>query len=113
MSMSWIIRSITTVSLATRDAKGPRRRDSIRIGRSTIFRSSWTAPLKRSTWPMWSTAPARRAIANSSRASSSVGAIGFSTSTLTPASSRSAATAKCCSVGTATLATSTCPSSAR
>ena len=36
MSMSWIIRSITTVSFCTRGAKGPRRRDSIRIGARTI-----------------------------------------------------------------------------
>ena len=55
MSMSWIMRSITTESFCTRATKGPRRRDSMRIGRSTILRSSCTAPLKRSTWPTWST----------------------------------------------------------
>ena len=49
MSRSWIIRSITTLSFCTRGAKGPRRRDSMRIGRSTIFFSSCTAPLNRST----------------------------------------------------------------
>ena len=49
MSMSWIMRSITTESFWTRGAKGPRRRDSMRMGRSTIFRSSCTAPLNRST----------------------------------------------------------------
>src|SRR6266851_3042529 len=55
MSMSWIIRSITTESFCTRGTKGPSRRDSMRMGRSTILRSSCTAPLKRSTWPTWST----------------------------------------------------------
>ena len=47
MSMSWIIRSITTVSRCTRDANGPSRRDSMRIGARTICRSSSTAPLNR------------------------------------------------------------------
>src|SRR6185436_14628038 len=51
MSMSWIMRSITTVSFCTRGTNGPRRRDSIRIGDDTICLSSSTAPLKRSTWP--------------------------------------------------------------
>ena len=51
MSMSWIMRSMTTESCCTRGTKGPSRRDSMRMGRSTIFLSSWTAPLKRSTWP--------------------------------------------------------------
>ena len=55
MSMSWIMRSMTTESCWTRGMKGPRRRDSMRMGRSTIFLSSWTAPLKRSTCPTWST----------------------------------------------------------
>ena len=107
--MSWIMRSITTVSFCTRGTNGPRRRDSIRMGDDTICLSSSTAPLKRSTWPTCRMAPARWATANSSRASSSVGVMGFSTSTLMPASSRSRATWKCCSVGTATLATSTRP----
>src|SRR5438132_1334785 len=113
MSMSWIMRSITTVSFCTRDANGPSRRDSMRMGARTICRSSSTAPLNRSTWPTCRTAPVRSATAKSARASSSVGVIGFSTSTLTPASSRSRATAKCSPVGTATLATSTRPTSAR
>ena len=73
MSMSWIIRSITTESFCTRGTKGPSRRDSMRMGRSTILRSSCTAPLKRSTWPTWSTRRCSRAIRKSSLASSSVG----------------------------------------
>ncbi len=83
------------------------------MGCSTILRSSCTAPLKRSTWPTWRTTPLRRAISKSARASSRVGVIGFSTSTLTPASSRSRVTAKCWSVGTATVATSTRPMRSR
>ncbi len=113
MSMSWIMRSMTTESFATRGAYGPSRRDSTRMGRSTIFRSSWTAPLKRSTWPTWSTRLRARASRKSSFASSRVGVIGFSTRTCTPASSRSRVTSKCCSVGTATVATSTRPASSR
>jgi len=49
MSMSWIIRSMTTESSRTRGTNGPNRRDSMRMGRSTILRSSCTAPLNRST----------------------------------------------------------------
>jgi len=113
MSMSWIMRSITTVSFCTRGMNGPSRRDSMRIGAVTSCLSSSTAPLKRSTCPTCRMAPVRLAIANSSRASSSVGVIGFSTSTPMPASSRSRATWKCCSVGTATLTTSTRPISSR
>src|SRR5216683_6828570 len=94
MSMSWIMRSITTESSCTRGTKGPSRRDSIRMGRSTILRSSWTAPFNRSTWPTWSTRRCWRAKRNSSLASSRVEVIGFSTSTWAPASSRSRATAK-------------------
>ena len=85
---------MTTVSCCTRGTNGPSRRDSTRIGFATILRSSWTAPLNRSTWPTCRTTFRSRAMRKSSRASSSVEVSGFSTRTLMPASRQSFAISK-------------------
>ena len=94
-SMSWIIRSSTTATSEPRGLNGASRSLSMNRGASTNGSAARTARLNRSTCPVCSTAPVRRAIASSSSASSSVVAIGFSISTCSPRSSAGAATAKC------------------
>ena len=83
------------------------------MGFATILRSSWTAPLNRSTWPTCRTTFCERAIRKSSRASSRVEVKGFSTRTLMPASRHSLAISKWSGVGTAMDTTSTLPNSSR
>src|SRR5678816_3552712 len=76
-------------------------------GLTPISRATESAGLKRSTWPTWSTRPRSRARAAMARASSSVAAMGFSTSTWIPRSRSGQTTAWCAEVGTATETAST------
>ena len=80
-SMSWIIRSSTTATSAPRGLNGASRSLSMKRGASTYGNAARTARLNRSTCPVCTSAPVRAAIASSASASSSVVAIGFSTST--------------------------------
>ena len=112
-SRSWIIRSSTTSTSVPRSVKGASRWHSMKRGWVTSPSSASTAGLKRSRWPTWNTRSPRTANSTSAFASSTVVVTGFSTSTSTPAARRSRATSKWCWVGTATLAQSTRPASAR
>ena len=112
-SRSWIIRSSTTSTSVPRSVKGARRWHSMKRGRATMPSRTRMAGLKRSRCPTCSTRPRRAASSTSAFPSASVVVSGFSTSTSIPASSRSRDTAWWCWVGTATLAQSMRPMSAR
>ena len=61
--MSWIMRSITTVSFCTRGHERPQPAGLDEDGRGhQMLRARRTAPLNRSTWPTCRTAPVRAAI---------------------------------------------------
>ena len=81
-------------------------RGSVRSGRAAA-----TAGLNRSVWPTASVAPVFAAASIMASASARLRAIGFSTSTGTPAVRNGSATSRCSSVGTAIVTASTWPRS--
>ena len=91
-SMSWIMRSSTTETSVPRGLNGASRFDSMKRGLDNSLATARITGLKRSRWPTCSTQRRSAAIAMSSRASSAVAVIGFSTRTWTPACRKSHAT---------------------
>ena len=77
-SISWIIRSSTTLTSVARAVNGASRVDSMKRGPSSRSETPSSTLLKRSMWPTCSTSPPARASAISSAASSTVVVTGFS-----------------------------------
>ena len=108
MSMSWIMRSITTrVLLHARHegAQAPRLDEDRALDDLPQLLHGAVEPLHVADVQRRARRGGRSRRARAPPPAS--GVMGFSTSTLMPASRRSRVTWKCCSVGTATLATST------
>ncbi len=100
-SMSWIIRSNTTSMSSERGWNKASRWASMNLGRVTCGRAAIRAGLKRSTCPTWSLTPVRRAASIMASASSTVAAIGFSTSRCRPAAAARSAAPRWATVGSA------------
>ena len=112
--MSCVARSLTTPTSCTRAGNGPLRTVEAVNSRpiwppSSRRRSSWSAGLKRSTWPTAAWMPACVHVCTSASASSALAASGFSISSDTPAPASVAAISGCSSVGTETTAKSGAP----
>ena len=99
MSMSWIIRSSTTLTSVPRGLNCARRCVSMNMGRSKWGSAARKAGLKRSTWPICTFTPLLRASSTRSSASSIVLASGFSMNTCLPAFIASEADRWCVIVG--------------